>query len=214
MNYNDKDTMYVHADTLVSVTDSTGKEKIVRAYFHVKIFKQDMQGKCDSLSYTTADSTIRLFHLPVLWSDENQLTSNYIELHMANKKPNTADLYGNCFIISMADSNKFNQIKGRNMIGFFKDNELYKVAVFGNGQTIYFAPEKNEIIGMNKAESSDLIIFIEKRKIKKIEFLTKPSAILYPIIKAPAEEQKFRDFKWYTKSRPDNKDEIFFWQDE
>ncbi len=214
MQYADNDTMYIHSDTIKSISDSANKEKTIRAYFHVKIFKSNMQGKCDSLAYTTADSTIRLFVKPVLWSDENQITSDYTELHMANSKLNLANFYGNSFIISKEDTGKFNQIKGKNMKGFFQNNELYKVLVSGNGQTVYFAKDSSGSIGVNKAESSDLKIYLVKRKIQRIIFLTKPDATLYPMDKASPEDLKLHDFKWYKKSRPLSKDDIFLWQNE
>ncbi len=215
MQFSDKDTMFVHADTLKSLADSLNKEKTIRAYYHVKIFKSDMQGKSDSLTYTTGDSTIRMFIKPVLWSNQNQMTSEYIELHLANKKPNTINFYNNSFIISKEDSGKYSQIKGRKMIGYFKDDELYKVTVNGNGETVYYVKEKNDsIVGVNKAESSDLVIYRANKRIEKIVFLTKPDAILYPLDKAPAEELKLRDFKWYTKSRPNSRFDIFNWQEE
>lgn len=214
MQYTNDDTMYIHSDTIKSIADSANKERTIRAYFHTKIFKNNLQGKCDSLTYTTADSTIRLFIKPVLWSDENQITSEYIELQMANNKLNTAHFYNNSFIISKEDTGKFNQIKGRKMTGYFKDNELNQVFVSGNGQTVYYAKDSSGIIGINKAESSDLKIYLENRKVKRIVFLTQPNATLYPPEKAPMEEQKLHGFKWYEKSRPLSKNDIFLWQDE
>jgi lipopolysaccharide export system protein LptA len=214
MQYSDKDTMFVHADTLKSIADSMNKEKTVRAYFHVKLFKSDLQGKCDSLTYTTMDSTIRMFIKPVLWSNENQMTSEYIELHLANKKPHTINFYNNSFIISKDDTGKFSQIKGRKMIGYFKKDSLYKIAVNGNGQTVYYVKDKDSIVGVNKAESSDLVIYRANKKIQKIVFLTKPDATLYPLEKAPAAELILRDFRWYTLSRPASKTDIFNWKDE
>jgi len=212
MQYNDVDTMFVHADTLISVaTDTSNKEKIIRAFMHVRIFKPDMQGKCDSLNYTTSDSTMRLYNKPVIWTDANQMTSNYIELHMANQKLHTANFYTNSFIISEEDSIKFNQIKGKKMVGYFKDNELFKVDVFGNGQTLYYTKDKNTIVGLNKAESSNLTVFINKKSVKKIVFLTKPEATLTPLSKINKGESFFKDFKWYEKSRPTSKEDIFIW---
>ncbi len=214
MQYSESDTMFVHADTMKTDADSANKEKTIRAYFHVKIFKTDMQGKCDSLVYTTEDSTMRLFSKPVLWMDSDQVTSDYIELHMANKKLNTANLFSSSFITMKEDSDKYDQIKGRKMIGYFRDNELYKVDVSGNGQTVYYAKDKDSYIGVNKAESSNMVLYRENKKIKKIVFLTKPDATLYPLNKVSKEEITLRDFKWYIKSRPRSKAEIFYWQKE
>jgi hypothetical protein len=67
---------------------------------------------------------------------------------------------------------------------------------------------------VNKAESSNMVLYRENKKIKKIVFLTKPDATLYPLNKVSKEEITLRDFKWYIKSRPRSKAEIFYWQKE
>ncbi len=213
MQYGEKDTLFVHSDTMKSIAlDTTNVDKIFRAYYHVKIFKPDLQGKCDSLTYSTTDSTMRMFHAPILWSDENQMISDYIEFHMANQKMNTVNLYEGSFIISKADSlERYNQIVGKKMVGYFRNNELYKVFVSGNGQTIYYPKDKAEIIGVDKAACSDMNIFIENKKINKIVFLTHPDAVLYPLSKAPAAELKFKGFKWFGNLRPKTKNDIFTW---
>lgn len=209
MQYSNGDTMFMHADTLKSeMVDTVLQHRIIRAFRHVKIFKSDLQGKCDSLRYTSSDSMMRLFNAPVLWSGENQFSADYIELQMANQQLKEARMFANSFVISKEDSLKFNQIKGKKMIGYFKNNQLYRVNVSGNGQTVYYAKDKEQIVGVNKAVCSDLIILIENKKIKKISFVTKPDATLFPLDKAPTEEIKLKGFKWVT-SRPLKRDDIF-----
>jgi lipopolysaccharide export system protein LptA len=214
MNYNDKDTLYLHADTLLSTVDSSEINKIVKAFHHVKLFKPDMQGQCDSMSYTTADSTMRMFKTPVLWSSGSQITSDNIELLMANQQLNKVHFNTNCFIILQEDTDKYSQIKGKKMIGYFSNNELYKLNISGNGQSVYDAKDKDKYIGVNKAESSELNIFIANRKPSKIVFLTKPEAIFYPLDKIPADVKYLKGFKWYAKSKPISKYDIFKWIDE
>lgn len=211
MQFSNDDTLFLHADTLRSfTTDTINNDKEIKAYRQVKLYKEDLQGKCDSMVYKTGDSTMRLYTSPILWSGGNQITADYIEIHMANQKLNTANFYSNSFIISKEDSNKFNQIKGKNMVGLFNNNELSRLNVLGNGQTIYFAKDKNTIIGMNKAIGSDLIVKLKDRKIKKIVFITKPEATLFPIHKVLKEDMTLKDFKWLDKQRPKNKKEIFY----
>jgi lipopolysaccharide export system protein LptA len=215
MQYSDTDTLHIHADTLISVvTDTVKNDRKIRAFRHVKIFKPDLQGKCDSLTYLTSDSTMRLYNKPVLWSGENQLSSEYIELHMANKKLNSMILFNNAFAASKEDTGKYNQIKGKKMTGFFKDNKLFKVNVSGNGQTLFHAKENEIIIGINKAVCSDIIIYINNNKIQKTIFLTQPDATFFPLSKTPPEDRSLRDFKWYEKSRPLTKNDIFKWVEE
>jgi lipopolysaccharide assembly outer membrane protein LptD (OstA) len=204
----DTDSIYIHADTLTSEVDTSGY-KIVKGFYGVKMFKSNLQGKCDSMSYSFSDSIIRLYYEPVLWSDENQLTSEYIEIRTKNNKIDELHLIKLAFIISQEDTVKFNQIKGKDMVCHFKDNELYKVDVNGNGQTIYYPKDKNEVIGVNKAESSDLVIFLKGNEVQDIIFYTKPDATLYPLDKAPQNELRLKDFVWLEKYRPANKEDIF-----
>jgi lipopolysaccharide assembly outer membrane protein LptD (OstA) len=204
----DTDSIYIHADTLTSEVDTSGT-KIVKGFYGVKMFKTNLQGKCDSMSYSFSDSIIRLYYEPVLWSDENQLTSEYIEIRTKNNKIDELRLIKLAFIVSQEDTVKFNQIKGKDMVCHFKDNELYKVDVNGNGQTIYYPKDKNEVIGVNKAESSDLVIFLKGNEVQEIIFYTKPDATLYPLDKAPQNELRLKDFVWLEKYRPVNKEDIF-----
>ncbi|HEX8515655.1 MAG TPA: OstA-like protein [Bacteroidia bacterium] len=181
------------------------------AYHHVKFFRNDLQGKCDSLIYTTYDSLMKLFGKPVLWSDENQLTSDSIRVTMGDETVKHIELFGSSFIVSMEDSLRYNQIRGKYMKGFFKDNNLYRVNVEGNGQTIYFAKEKDQVTAVNRADCSNLRIMLKNNQIDKITFLTKPEANLYPLDKIDVKELKLKDFNWRQKERPLKYKDIFTW---
>jgi lipopolysaccharide export system protein LptA len=207
------DSIFVHADTLRSEPDSLGKKQL-RLYYRVKMFKADLQGKCDSLYYSSSDSILRFFHSPVLWSEDFQLSAEYIELHIKNRKVHQLLLQRTAFIIQQEDTSRFNQVKGKNMICHFRDNELYKINVYGNGQTIYYAKDKEDYLGVNMAESSDLIIFLVNKKLEEIRFIKQPSAVLYPLEKAPREELLLKDFKWQIDARPIEKEDIFIWNEE
>ena len=176
------------------------------------MYKKDFQGKCDSMSYSFGDSVIQLYGDPVLWSDENQLTSEYIEIHTKQNKLDYLELFRSAFIISQEDSIRFNQIKGKNMTGYFTNGELVKIDVKGNGQTIYFPKDENEIIGVNHVESSDITLFLKDKEIIKIYFRTKPVGTLNPLYEAPDSEMKFKDFKWLERSRPKSMIDIFEWK--
>lgn len=55
----EKDTLFLHADTLFTAPDSSGKRILARR--NVRFFRTDMQGLCDTLIYSEADSMIRMF---------------------------------------------------------------------------------------------------------------------------------------------------------
>jgi len=202
------DSVFVHADTLRALPDSAGNRQL-KAYYRVKLFKSNLQGVCDSLYYSTSDSILRLFTSPVLWSGVNQLSAQYIEIWTKNQQIDQLHMQRVAFIINQEDSSKFNQIKGKSMICFFKNNELSRIVANGNGQTVYYAKDKDQLIGVNIAQSSDLVIFCKNNKPDVIRFITKPNAVLYPLNTAPKEELILKDFKWNEEIRPKSKQDIF-----
>lgn len=221
INVTASDTLAVkplRIDTLVTtaiVTDTiaakTKKDaRLVLAYFKVRFFRKDFQGKCDSLAYWSKDSTIQLYTDPVIWSDKNQITANYIEMINRGKDPDEIRMKDDAFIISMEDDSlRFNQIKGKNMTGFIRKNELYKIDVNGNGQSNYYARDKDGIIGLNNAESSNITIYMNKGKVKKIVFIKSPEGELKPLAELEESDKLLPGFKWLEEIRPKNKEDIF-----
>lgn len=204
------DTLFMHADTVKGYFDTARNVKKIYAYYKVKFFKEDMQGKCDSLVYTGADSTMFMYRSPVIWSGENQLTADTIALTFRNDKMDSLVMYNAAFIVSRDDSTRFNQIKGKNMIGYFLDNRLYKMRVLGNAETIYFAREEDQtMIGVNKGVSSNMLIFIDDNKVKKITYIGSPAYTLFPESDLSPNDLQFRDFKWLEEQRPAEKADIF-----
>jgi len=203
----ESDSLYLHADTLRSRKDSSGENRIFNAYYGVRIYKSNLQGKCDSLSFTQQDSIIRMYYDPVVWSDSTQITANFIEIHTTNNNISQFFLEEAAFMTSMEDSTRFNQIKGRNMTGYFRDNKLYKVEVNGNGQTIYYTRDKNKTVGVNKAVSSNLLIKFINNEVRRITFIKDPEGTLYPL--GDLEETRLSGFQWLLDLRPKTKYDIF-----
>jgi lipopolysaccharide export system protein LptA len=206
------DSLFLHADTLLSILDTLIDRRILFAFHHSKFFKPDMRGKCDSLVYSYADSTIRMYRDPILWSDENQLTADSMWIQNRNGKIDRLYMKENSLIISEEDSAMFNQIKGRDMTGYFVEQKLTRVYVEGNGETIYFAGEDGgEPDNVNKAKASNLIIKIENNKVKDITFLTQPDATLYPLSLIKLDEMRLEGFDWRIEERPEKMVDIFKW---
>lgn len=202
------DSLFVHGDTL-SVSKDTAGNNVLKAYYHTKFFSPQLQGVCDSMAFPVADSTVYLSGSPIVWASGNQMTATAIDMLMNNNVIQEFHLNDKAMIINQLDTIKFNQIKGRNMIGHMKNNELYLVDVDGNGETLYYPDDKGVIIGMNKALSSYIKIFIENRKVKDIIFIKKPEGQLNPLFLIEPQEMKLRDFQWHIEKKPLQKEDIF-----
>jgi hypothetical protein len=167
---------------------------------------------CDSLTYYGQDSSMTMYRQPVIWSDSNQLSADSINLTMSNGQADSLKLYSSAFIISKDDTGSYNQIKGRNILAKFRNNDLYKINVIGNAQTIYYAREEDKsLIGINVAVSSEMLVFLENNQLKSITYINNPEAHLLPEKSVPPNERKLKNFKWEEKRRPMKKSDIFIW---
>lgn len=208
-----KDTLFMHSDTMRATFDSAQKTKEVYAYYHVKFFRADIQGMTDSLIYATSDSTMRMHGSPVLWTGDNQLTADSIYVTTANKEVKNMFLYNAAFIISKDTlGSGYNQIKGRNMTGYFLGNDLTLMKVTGNSETIYWVREEDgTLTGINKGYSSDMSIRLRERKMKQIVYIEKPKAVLYPEGELTGADLLLKNFKWLGEQRPEKREDIFTW---
>ncbi|MCX4290464.1 MAG: organic solvent tolerance protein OstA [Odoribacter sp.] len=203
-----QDSLFVHGDTLSVSKDSAGNN-VMKAYYDTRFFSRDLQGLCDSMVFPVVDSTIHLVGTPIVWASGNQMTATQIEMLMANNVIKEFHLNEKAMIINRIDSTKYNQIKGRDMVGHMQNNELYLVDVNGNGETLYYPDDKGVIIGMNKAISSYIKIYLANRKVKDIIFLQKPEGNLNPLFLVNPEDMRLRDFQWHIEKQPQTKEEIF-----
>ncbi len=208
---NDDDYLYLHADTLRSVTidDSTNSYRLVRAYYGCRIYSDGIQAVCDSLAYSFRDSVIRLYYQPVLWSESNQLFADSMALITKNRQMHKMELYNNSFVIEEVDSSRYNQLKGRNLFGYFSDNKLYKIEIRGNSEKIYFAIEKDELVGVDQSTCVDMDIYIEDGKIHDIYMMQSPEGSLDPPLYKQTSLRRLENFSWYENVRPKNRFDIF-----
>jgi lipopolysaccharide export system protein LptA len=208
----DKDSLFLHADTISAITYSypdSMNYRLMRAYHGCRVFSRDLQAKCDSLSYSFRDSVIRLYRSPVIWSKENQLTADSIAVYTKNRQAYRLELYNTAFVASQVDRDRFNQIKGRSLTGYFRDNELYKINIEGNGETIYYLLDGEKIVGINEAKCARIEIMVSDGKIQEITESQNPEGVIYPPLDAKPGSLLLEGFAWYDYLRPISKLDIF-----
>jgi len=214
----DEDSLFLHADTLYSEFDSTRQFRRIKAYRKAQFYKSDMQGKCDSLVFRDEDSSIVLFYDPILWSDANQITADFIQIFRSNGRLDRMVMNDNAFINSLEDSTiqypMYNQIKGDSMVGVFDTNALKKVFVRHNGIAIYWAKEDTSgYIGMNKANAEFMTILMDSNAVEEIILNQNPVATLYPINDITPRMQYLKKFEWRDKERPTKRGDVYNWKE-
>lgn len=209
----DNDSLFLSADTLRSFMDKSMTYRTLIAYHDVRAFKSDLQARCDSMVYTYKDSTMSCFRDPTIWSQNAQMTADFITLQLKNGDLDRMNLYNNSFLVMVdsLDTLKFDQIRGKNMVGNFVQNELKVLHVEGNGQSVYYAKEEKkpgEYIGVNKADCSNMIIRFKDNKVQKVNFLVKPDATFSPLDQVKEEDLKLKGFTWRIKLKPESKEAV------
>lgn len=207
------DTLYFHCDTLKWTFYADNKTKLAKAYYRTKFYRHDFQGVCDSMVYSGIDSTLIMYRNPVLWNEQNQITADTITTFFSKNSADSVYLNSNAFIVSQYDTNDFNQIKGRLITGYLKDNELHKIWVLGNAETLYYIDDEDStLVGINKTYASRLKVLIKDRQISKLTFYDKPDGGVYPKDQFPAEDKKLKNFQWLQDRRPLKKEDVFIWK--
>ncbi len=228
MQIMDEDTLFMHADTFIvstqfQVYDSLINEvdsakikgdtiRTMYAYHHAKFFKNDMQGKADSIIYNFSDSTINFYNDPIIWSKENQITGKFIYILMSNNKVDRMFVDENSFIISKADTlrDNFNQIKGDSLIAYFHEQEIRKIYVNENSETIYYAiDDDGKYIGVNKMSGRDMLIFLKDNELSTITFIKDPEGVMHPLKDVSPKEVILKGFNWRILERPTDMFDIF-----
>jgi lipopolysaccharide export system protein LptA len=207
----EKDSMFIHGKRLV-VTGKQG-ERIIRGYNNVRFFKTDMSGKCDSLHSDQKRGLTQLIGRPILWNFENQLTGDVMHLIGNNKteKLDSLKVLNNAFIISKDTiGTGYNQVKGLNLYGKFRDNKLYEVDIVKNTEVIYYMRnDDQELIGINKNSSSKINMTLDGKTIETITFFNNVDGEIYPEAELPENTRKLRGFIWRGDERIKTKEDIF-----
>jgi lipopolysaccharide export system protein LptA len=215
INLVENDSVYIHGKKLM-VTGKEG-ERILRAFNNVRFYKTDMSGKCDSIHSDSKSALTKLIGNPILWNGDNQITGDVMHLIGDNKtrKIDSLKVLNNTFVLSKDTlGTGFNQVKGINLFGKFRDGKLHDVDVIKNTEVIYYMRnDANELIGINKNVSSKINMILENNAIETITFFNKVDGDIFPEDELPENARKLRGMKWRGDERIKSKEDIFSAED-
>ncbi len=231
-----EDTLFLHADTLFAKNDTILGRRIL-ARRNVRLFKNNMQGVCDTMTYADRDSLITLVGEPFLWSGAetapddtsgpraaqggSQISGRTIRISLRDGRAHRLYVLRDALLANSVDTlltdterAYFDQVTGTNITGFFSNDELVRLETDGNSRTVSFAKEKNPdgievVTTMNRADCSRIVVGLDSGQVSTITFLTKPDAVMYPLAKAPVEEMRMKGFVWNAAARPTDRKSIF-----
>ena len=183
--------------------------RLLKGYRDVRIYRSDFQSVCDSMTSISTDSTIHLYINPVLWNQSNQVTSDVMDIYTERQQLARAEFVGSPMMVAQLDTTHYNQVAGKEMTSYFRNNEIYRNDVNGNAQTIYYMQdgEPPQITDVGFIESGDCSFYIEDKQVVTIVYRQDPVWNLYPIDKLPADQELFlKGFRWEGARRPSQRD--------
>lgn len=209
VDWSSKDTMYVHADSLFTYKDSA--YNMAKGYYHVRLYRNDVQGICDSLLYSSRDSVIHMYREPVLWAEDSQLSGDSIRILTKNKKVDRVMIQNAAMAVQKLDTLHFNQLSGKEIIAYVDSGQLRRVYVNGNAETIYYPRDDKDstLVGLNKTQSSYVNMYLKNKKVQKVVLTSATNGIMYPVNELSGGDIYLKNYFWLPEERPRNKTDVF-----
>ena len=217
IDYSQRDSLFMHADTFKIFTYNINTDSVYRvmhAYNKVRAYRVDVQAVCDSLVYNQKDSVMTMYRDPIIWNANQQVLGEEIRAYMKDSVLDRAHVIGQALSIEqMFDSVHFNQITSKEMFAFFINGEIHEAHAKDNAIAIYHMIDDADstIIAQDYTESPLMKMFFEKKKMQRI-WVEKPQGTIYPMTQIPADKKYLKNFVWFDYVRPLNKEDIFNWR--
>ncbi len=204
-------TSTVKAGTVA--TADTSAPRYFIGYHHVQIWSDSLQGVCDSIAYLPRDSVMKMMGAPVAWSRESQITGDTLLLYMDSSQVRRLFVPGNALLVSRSGppkANLFDQVQGKTLNAFFKNNQVDHMVVFPAAECIYYAKDEHgAYLGVNQASSERMKVFFKDNKIKRIIFEQEVKQKMSPLNKVSLPGMRLSRFQWLEERRPASKEALF-----
>jgi hypothetical protein len=202
--YEEVDTLFATADSMYVFFDTISNDvQRINAFYNVRFFRNDIQGKCDSLHYILPDSMVYMRTEPVIWAEDSQLSGDFIDIKVKGQAIENLMMHPNAFVIQQDSIKGFNQVKGKEITIYFRDKDIDNMYNKGNAETIYWLRDDDgRLIGINISQSDEMDIIIRNRQISRIKHYSNIKETLYPEQQLKDNMEFLKGFLWQEEKKP------------
>ena len=218
VDYSQKDTLYMHADTMRVETFHINTDSVYRkvhCYRKVRAFRNDFQAVCDSLVYDTRDSCMTMYDDPITWNGSRQLTGEVIYVFTNDSTIRSAHVKGQALSIElMSDSVHYNQLSSKDIYAYFTNGNIRRTDAVSNVRAIFYPTNSSDssLVGLNYVETDTMRMFVSPdRRLERI-WMPKAQGTLYPMTQIPPGKDHLDVFEWFDYVRPKDKNDVFNWR--
>ena len=203
------DTLTAPADTIPAPLDST-KIGFLDAKGNIRIYRHDIQIRCDSLRYNDLDSIARLYIDPIVWNDGNrQYSADSLFAMVVGNSVDRVALENNAFVITQESYTLFDQIKATEIMAYFDSTAaLRRFDGLGGTNAIFFIKEKERIGTVNKVETKMMSALFKDGDIDRIFYFDSPKNDVYPLAQLKNADRELKGFNWKPELRPRGRKDI------
>jgi hypothetical protein len=154
---------------------------------------------------------MEMYYSPIIWAKNSELKGKKMTVYIVDSLIDHIFIEENATAIMEIDTgNYYNQIAGKEMTAYMKDNELVRSDVSGTAKTIFFPQDEEKTdtsftvkrLGMNRLYASDLRVYLDSGEVTGVTYFDKPDGVFYPMNKINKEEQFISNFEWNPFLRP------------
>ncbi len=185
------DTLAVKSIVMESYDDSTKRLIVTDS---VAMVRGAMSAKCGWARYFTQKDLIEMRKEPIVWYQDNQTTGDSISLHLSHGKLERATIKGRTFALSLSDStypSRYNQLTGRKIELFFREDKLDRMEVDQNAISLYFLYDGKDPNGCNKTSGDAITMTFAAGKIDQIRIVKGIEGIYYSENMIARDENKY-----------------------
>ena len=218
LDYSQKDTLWMHADSLKIYTHNIGTDSVYRkvhAFHHVRAYRQDLQAVCDSLVFNSQDSCMTMYRDPIAWNYNRQLLGEVMKIYMNDSTVRKAEIIGQALSVEKVDAkNHYNQVSSTRMDAYFNDGAMRRADAIGSVKTVFYNTDNKDSVltELNYLETDTMRMYMSPtRQLEKI-WASKSVGTMYPITQVPPDKYRLPEFAWFDYVRPTDKDDVFNWR--
>lgn len=208
----EQDSVFFHAKNIIIT--GPDKQRVIRGFNNARMFRTpDMSAKADSLHLDQKIGLTQLIGNPVVFRSDSQLTGKLIHIlnDIQTEKLDSLKVLTDAFMIERDTlGTGYNQAKGINLYGKFKENKISEIDLVQNAEMIYYLyNEDDELAGIDKGICSKIHLELEENKITTATRFTNPEAMTYPDNEFPENIRKLKGFNLRMDEKINSQSEIF-----
>ena len=199
------------ADSLAALVPDTTGVGFIYGRSNVRVFRKDIQMRCDYMCYCDLDSIARFYKDPVVWNEgKRQYSSDSLFLLVGSTGPRKASLQSNAFVVIREDAVSYDQIKGAEIMAFFDtlDSSLKRFDALGGASAIFYLYENDAFATVNKVESKMLSGLLKDGNLEQVYYFEQPKNNAYPVAQLTKEDQVMKGFAWRYDECPKSPEDI------